>query len=350
MAIAALSSLPLPRVCPKADIPRIPRARRGVILGCSTAAPSEVAKAGARSPGMISFRWAFDRMDRIDLRFVFAVGWKTFSKNASGEWSGAAVDFDREGKPLQLPSALVPQEYVEWEVEVCDWETYCATLADGDPPRFYNKTLRLYPTVGCGATTVSIYSTQEQALDEAKAEKQKFLAFHPSGSYVAVWDNENEVVVEHCLVNEDIEGLRMRVLHKFGELGMPVEGITVYKEQWEESFQSGKTVESCLTRHAAFAGGPRLKPSDLRGTWQTIRRSFSPVEGCGCVNKMVLEASNPVERTNAKGCILLPEGTWSSIRKVENELVIEAGLLTRPGNLVLSRCKVTSSGEIQAPA
>lgn len=42
---------------------------------------------------------------------------------AAGEWECVMVTFSPDGKPTPLPERYVPDEYRNWDIEICDWQS-----------------------------------------------------------------------------------------------------------------------------------------------------------------------------------------------------------------------------------
>lgn len=109
--------------------------------------------------------------------------WEEFGSSVSGEWDGYSAEFSMFGEPLQLPSSLVPDAFLEWEQTIQDWQIQCPTLAHPEQGHLGYKIIRLLPTVGCEADAATIYSVEDGDFQKTASA----LAYHKNGSYTAVW-------------------------------------------------------------------------------------------------------------------------------------------------------------------
>lgn len=192
---------------------------------------------------------------------------------------------------------MVPDAFREWEVQLYDWQTQCPTVANEN---LHYKLIRLLPTVGCEADAATQYSIDDRWVGDSDSGG-KFLAFHVSGSYVAVWpgkrvlrenleirsasksyvweeDKQVSFEIEHCLVQDGQPKFRVRILHQIvmdtsmeqhSEKKIPVlKSITVQREKWESEFKNGEVLGGCSTSGSAFATTQTLQSSELSGVWQ----------------------------------------------------------------------------------
>lgn len=201
--------------------------------------------------------------------------WEAFGAQVSGEWDGYEAEFNFQGEPVQLPSAVVPNAFREWEVEVHDWQTQCPTLAQLEKGKLWYKVIRLLPTVGCEADAATTYSVEECDAQHNASE----LAYHEDGSYTVVWrgqrvTNEKKGSGSGKVVTREGEGLeveqclvhgrkRVRVLQQLGVRRR----IRVFKEVWEGPFRNGESLGGCAATTSAFATQDPLEASSLSGAW-----------------------------------------------------------------------------------
>jgi hypothetical protein len=212
--------------------------------------------------------------------------WQAFCAQVGGEWDGYGAEFTTRGEPLELPSAVVPETFREWGVEIHDWQTQCPTLPQpAQKGKLWYKVIRLLPTVGCEADAATTFSVEECSTQEGgAAAAASALAYHKNGSYTAVWRGQPTILenpgpgpgklvvregeglaVEQCLVVQDNNGrTRVRVLH---ELLPRWNSITVYRESWEGPFRNGESLGGCASSTSAFATQARLEASSLAGNW-----------------------------------------------------------------------------------
>lgn len=241
--------------------------------------------------------------------------WSEFSAQASGEWDGYGADFDVEGKPIGLPESVIPSAFKEWGIDVYDWQTQAPTIANVDGfPKFYTRTVKLLPTVGCEADAATLYSVEEKygeatiqdleraAIDLTTVSTSSSFVAYSTGSYGAVWPGkvvptgrsgfgnatafarkllpiESPQIweIEQTLQNPvTVDGIRsdrrVRVIVKFEQeksISQPkIKGLSVFKEKWEGEFRNGTSLGGCGQAISAFAEAKKLKFEQLLGKWK----------------------------------------------------------------------------------
>ncbi|XP_077246947.1 glycerol kinase isoform X2 [Tasmannia lanceolata] len=199
--------------------------------------------------------------------------WGDFGRHVSGEWDGFGAEFTREGTPIELPENVVPEAFREWEVKVFDWQTQCPTLAESEEPLLVYKLIKLLPTVGCEADAATRHSIDERNIGGLNNKVSTF-AYHPSGSYVAVWPVEDHgayrlLELEYCLVDPRNQESRVRVIQvvRVEKTTMKLQNIKVFCEQWYGPFRNGEQLGGCAIRDSGFASTDPLKDSDVIGLW-----------------------------------------------------------------------------------
>lgn len=137
--------------------------------------------------------------------------------------------------------------------------------------------MRLLPTVGCEADAATVHSVEVCDVTQSASA----LAYHPSGSYSAVWrgkrvENEtkatgpgkevsregDEIEVEQCLVHDK---MRIRVLQRLDRRRR----VLMFREAWEGPFRNGESLGGCAAVSQAFATRERLEAKSLVGKWNS---------------------------------------------------------------------------------
>ncbi|KAL3690512.1 hypothetical protein R1sor_016821 [Riccia sorocarpa] len=295
--------------------------------------------------------------------------WKTFVEQVSGEWDGYGADFTFTGEALELPSSVVPDAFREWGVEIHDWQTMCPTLALEEPQDISYRVIRFLPTVGCEADAATPYITEQRDFSFTKT-----FAFHPNGSYSAVWkgkgiqrnsseigrtskivvrdmDIQDQWEVEHCLVREGgSDKNRARILQQFRiDEGVPkLRNITVYLEKWDGPFRNGESLGGCSTSGSGFATTAPLETGTLTGAWQV--ESFTATVGESPSEPLTFEGSSQAQRSLEGEVVALPKGLWSSVRTSndDNSYLIGAGWLVTPDESIVSEVEYLASGDFKS--
>ncbi|KAK1321385.1 hypothetical protein QJS10_CPA03g02461 [Acorus calamus] len=281
-------------------------------------------------------------------------GWKEFAERVSGEWDGYGADFTTEGKPTELPEAVVPEAFREWGVQVFDWLTQCPTLAETENPVLFYKLIKLLPTVGCEADAATQYTIDERNVGGANNKVYAF-AYHRSGSYVAIWLVKDEgayrvLELEHCLVDPRNHESRVRVVQVVRVEGtvMRLENIKVFSEQWYGPFRNGEQLGGCAIRDSTFASSNALKESEVLRKWEgsNISVNFQSVQA-GVICELANDKPQNTVR-NKDGIVLLPKQLWCSLKEREDdETLFEVGWLLDCGQSVTSRCVFLKDGQLK---
>ncbi|KAH7373960.1 hypothetical protein KP509_17G081100 [Ceratopteris richardii] len=297
--------------------------------------------------------------------------WEAFKKHVSGEWDGYGAEFTNSGEPRELPSAVVPEAFREWDVQLYDWQTQCPTIAEEN---LYYRLIRLLPTVGCEADAATQYSTDERCTGNAESGVE-FLSYHDNGSYVAVWpgkrvlredfgsqssaknyawvgDEQESFEIEHCFVHEKQCKFRVRVLQQIhlksiesDSNKLPVlKNITVQREKWESEFRNGESLGSCSTSGSAFATSQSLHIPELTGLWhcETFSTSSEPTG----VQPLSYMGTEEEEREIPINILPLPKGLWSEINVLDDgRFTLAAGWLVNRDSAITSIVQFSSSGK-----
>ncbi|MCO5572038.1 hypothetical protein L7F22_025789 [Adiantum nelumboides] len=301
--------------------------------------------------------------------------WEDFAKQVSGEWDGYGAEFTNRGEPRELPSAVVPEAFREWEVQLYDWQTQCPTIANEN---IYYRLTRLLPTVGCEADAATKYSTDERLGSDPKSGVE-FLAYHVNGSYIAVWpgqrvlrenfksqissksylwedDQQKTFEVEHCFVQDGESKFRVRILQQIalnsliGGEGKNVpllKNITVQREKWESEFRNGEVLGGCSTTGSAFATTQTLESSELVGDWQ-CETLLAHCERAG-IQPLLYAGLKDEKRELPRNILSLPKSLWSELRVQEDgQFTLAAGWLVNPNTAITSTVEFSSIGKTQA--
>ncbi|KAI5080072.1 hypothetical protein GOP47_0005551 [Adiantum capillus-veneris] len=298
--------------------------------------------------------------------------WEDFARQVSGEWDGYGAEFTDSGEPRELPSAVVPEAFREWEVQLYDWQTQCPTIAKEN---IYYRLTRLLPTVGCEADAATQYSVDERSGGDSKSGVE-FLAYHVNGSYIAVWpgrrilredfksrtssksyvwedDQQKSFEVEHCFVQDGESRFRVRILQQISlkpsigedDKNLPVlKNVTVQREKWESEFQNGEVLGGCSTTGSAFATTQTLQSSELAGVWH-CETSFAHCERVG-IQPLLYAGLKDEKRDPPRNIMLLPKGLWSELRVLgDGQFTLAAGWLVNPDTAITSSIEFSSIGE-----
>ncbi|XP_058098248.1 uncharacterized protein LOC131243137 [Magnolia sinica] len=280
--------------------------------------------------------------------------WEEFTRNVSGEWDGFGADFTSEGKPIELPESIVPEEFREWEVKVFDWQIQCSTLAETDEPVLVYKLIKLLPTVGCEADAATRYSINERSIGGINNKVSAF-AYHPSGCYVAVWPVEDReayrlLELEHCLVDPQNRESRVRIIQVFRleNTMMKLQNIKVFCEQWYGPFRNGEQLGGCSIRDSGFASTEVVKLSEVIGVWQGTS-TVASFHGPRRIIFQELVDENPRSlMRDQHGLTLLPKQLWCSLEEREDgESWAEVGWLLDSGRALTSRCIFLKDGKLE---
>ncbi|KAL0736275.1 hypothetical protein Bca4012_012485 [Brassica carinata] len=278
--------------------------------------------------------------------------WSEFAQNVSGEWDGFGADFSLEGQPLELPESVVPEAYREWEVKVFDWQTQCPTLAQPHAQTFLYKSIKLLPTVGCEADAATRHSIDQRSIGPSTASP---FSYSVSGSYVAVWplgNNNNQLEVEHCLINPNDKESRVRILQVVRlaeETKMLVlESVRVFRELWYGPFRDGDQLGGCATRSSGFASTPTTSASVVVGSWRAVLATASfHASDSGCIQQVSGEKVIEIVREE-KDLLLLPQDLWCSLQESKDgQRLLSVGWLFEPGHAITSTCIFSSDSKLE---
>ena len=102
--------------------------------------------------------------------------------------------------------------------------------------------------------------------------------------------------IEHCLRQPENHEVRVRIIQRVrkGEMGLSVEKIEVFSEQWYGPFRNGEQLGGCSIRESGFAASAPIEESRVLGNWERISvgASFSDSERVSIYLKL------------SRGCIL----------------------------------------------
>ncbi|XP_010446333.1 PREDICTED: uncharacterized protein LOC104729136 isoform X1 [Camelina sativa] len=272
--------------------------------------------------------------------------WSEFAQNVSGEWDGFGADFSRQGKPLELPESVVPEAYREWEVKVFDWQTQCPTLAQPHAHTFLYKSIKLLPTVGCEADAATRYTIDQRTIGSALA-----FSYSDTGSYVAVWPlRNNQLEVEHCLVNPNDKESRVRIFQvvSLAETNMSLQSVKVFREQWYGPFRDGDQLGGCAIRSSGFASTPTTAASVVAGSWRGLLATTSfHASDSGCIQHLTGEKVIEIVREE-KDLLLLPQELWCSLQESKDgDRVFSVGWVFEPGHATTSSCVFSSDSKLK---
>eukprot|EP00262_Sarcandra_glabra_P014486 TRINITY_DN424_c0_g1_i2.p1 TRINITY_DN424_c0_g1~~TRINITY_DN424_c0_g1_i2.p1 ORF type:complete len:367 (-),score=56.20 TRINITY_DN424_c0_g1_i2:41-1141(-) len=280
--------------------------------------------------------------------------WGEFARHASGEWDGYGAEFSSEGKPIELPEAVVPEAYREWEVQVFDWQTQCPTLAEAKENVLVYKLIKLLPTVGCEADAATRHSIDERNIGGIHNNVSAF-AYHPNGCYVAVWPIEDcgayrILELEHCLVDPRNREARVRVIQvvRVEKTELKLQNVKVFCEQWYGPFRNGEQLGGCAIRESGFASTDATKDSEVVGVWkgQNVLASFKNPQ-MTIFQELVDDKPQKLIR-DKKGLVLLPKQLWCSLKEREDaETWGEVGWLVDRGHAMTSRCVFLKDGMLK---
>ncbi|XP_010526543.1 PREDICTED: uncharacterized protein LOC104804081 [Tarenaya hassleriana] len=290
--------------------------------------------------------------------------WSEFAGNVSGEWDGFGAEFSSEGQPIELPESVVPEAYREWEVKVFDWQTQCPTLAQPlEPPTMVYKSIKLLPTVGCEADAATRHSIDERTIGGGGADSDNCFSasafgYSDTGSYVAVWplendnDNNNNLLeVEHCLINPNDKESRVRIYQvvRLVETRMVLQGIKVFREQWDGPFRNGDQLGGCAIRDTGFASTPTTPASEVVGAWTGLH-SAAAIDAfdSSCSIQQVRDKKGMESVRDERDIVLLPKGLWCSLKENSaSETVSAVGWLYEQGRAVTSRCVFSCDSKLK---
>lgn len=299
--------------------------------------------------------------------------WNDFADHISGEWDGYGAEFSASGVPCELPASVVPETFKEWDVQIYDWQTQCPTIADKS---LCYKLIRLLPTVGCEADAATQYSVDERQAADTDSGVE-FIAFHVSGSYVALWPGKRVLrenyglgnpskrflhernkhgtfEVEHCLVQEGNPRFRVRLfqhvvmqeLHENGRSIPVLKSITIQREKWESEFRNGELLGGCATSGSAFAITPCLQALDLAGSWHYDNFAAESGKYLVGTNELVHIGSSFERREVPKNVLSLPKGLWSEMKLLEDgHFLMRAGWLVSDDIALTSICEFWGDGK-----
>ncbi|XP_031476674.1 uncharacterized protein LOC116248171 isoform X2 [Nymphaea colorata] len=292
-------------------------------------------------------------------------GWREFARRVSGEWDGYGADFSHEGKPIELPEAVVPEAFKEWEVKVFDWQTQCPTLAETEKPVLVYKVIKLLPTVGCEADAATRHSIDERWVGGTNNSVSSF-AYHHNGCYVAVWPindkrsaNTSKLLeLEHCLVDPGNQESRVRIVLVVqmienggkGSSMVKLRNVRVFREQWYGPFRNGDQLGGCSIREPAFASTEVLQNEELIGTWESHEFASRFGNNHENVKELLDETSRRLVR-DEHGLVLLPKKLWCVYKESEDGKIYgEAGWLLDHDRALTSRCVLLRDGTVEAMA
>ncbi|XP_071726267.1 uncharacterized protein [Rutidosis leptorrhynchoides] len=291
--------------------------------------------------------------------------WSEFANNVSGEWDGFGADFSVDGNPIELPENVVPNAYREWEVQVFDWQTQCPTLAQPNNSSLIYKLVKLLPTVGCEADAATRYTIDERIIGGVDNMVSSF-AYHPTGSYTAVWDSTPNrtssstsftklLELEHCLINPNDKESRVRIVQIVGvednqnHKKIVLKNIKVFVEQWYGPFRNGEQLGGCAIRDSAFASTQALCGSQVSGVWEVSNSiaTFQDDSPIAILQQLVTVDGIHKEVRDQQNLVLLPKNLWSSIQYDGEQTCCQVGWLLEPGRAITSSCIFSGNAKLK---
>ena len=199
--------------------------------------------------------------------------WNSFCEHAAGEWEGATATFSSDGKPNELPSQYVPQEFNDWNVTLYDWQSQCSMQPQATGIKCLLK--RIMPTVGCEADAQSFDEEKRQLFESSAPLAEGQQAILSSGSYTTASSldisNETSIRFEHCLVTAEQRRIRVvqYVTAPSASDAWTLATVEVHNEKYDAPYNGGASLSGCGGGMSNFAEGARLDTQQLQHARQT---------------------------------------------------------------------------------
>lgn len=194
--------------------------------------------------------------------------WNSFCEHAAGEWEGATATFSADGKPNELPSQYVPQEFNDWNVTLYDWQSQCSMQPQANGVKCLLK--RIMPTVGCEADAQSFDEEKRQLFESSAPVTQQHQAVLSDGSYTTTssLDLSNEISIrfEHCLVTAQQRRIRLvqHVTAPSASDPWRLSSVEVHNEKYDAPYNGGASLSGCGGGMSNFAEGAKLDIQQLQ--------------------------------------------------------------------------------------
>lgn len=199
--------------------------------------------------------------------------WNSFCEHAAGEWEGATATFSANGKPNELPSQYVPQEFNDWNVTLYDWQSQCSMQPQATGIKCLLK--RIMPTVGCEADAQSFNEEKRQLFESGAPLMEGQQAILSNGSYTAASSldisSETSIRFEHCLVTAEQRRVRVvqHVTAPSASDPWELSSVEVHNEKYDAPYNGGASLSGCGGGMSNFAEGARLDTQQLQHARQT---------------------------------------------------------------------------------
>ena len=198
--------------------------------------------------------------------------WNSFCEHAAGEWEGATATFSADGKPIELPSQYVPQEFNDWNVTLYDWQSQCSMQPQTTGIKCLLK--RIMPTVGCEADAQSFSEEKRQLFESSAPMKQGHQAILNNGSYTTTsslnLSSETSIRFEHCLVTAEQRRIRLiqHVTAPSASDPWILSSVEVHNEKYDAPYNGGASLSGCGGGMSNFAEGAKLDIQQLQHEWE----------------------------------------------------------------------------------
>ena len=206
-----------------------------------------------------------------------------FCEHVTGEWEGATATFSADGKPCELPSQYVPQEFNDWNVTLYDWQSQCSMQPQPTGIKCLLK--RIMPTVGCEADAQSFNEEERQLFGASVPRTEGHQAILSDGSYTTAsslnLSSETSIRFEHCLVTA--KQRRIRVVQHVTALSASdpwkLASVEVHNEKYDAPYNGGASLSGCGGGMSNFAEGAKLDNQQLQQERKaTSGRCYSVLE------------------------------------------------------------------------
>ncbi|XP_071726268.1 uncharacterized protein [Rutidosis leptorrhynchoides] len=191
-------------------------------------------------------------------------------------------------------------------------------------------------------------------------------AYHPTGSYTAVWDSTPNrtssstsftklLELEHCLINPNDKESRVRIVQIVGvednqnHKKIVLKNIKVFVEQWYGPFRNGEQLGGCAIRDSAFASTQALCGSQVSGVWEVSNSiaTFQDDSPIAILQQLVTVDGIHKEVRDQQNLVLLPKNLWSSIQYDGEQTCCQVGWLLEPGRAITSSCIFSGNAKLK---